>query len=90
MRLQVPIEIIISALITPMMGAISALFWLLHRERGARLKDRDMRIEQQEKIIAFYRDQLLPAQERTTHAVEKVGAILEHVNFPKGGRDESR
>ncbi len=82
--MEIPFEIIISALVTPILGAVATLFWLLNKEKDKRLSDRDVAIASQEKRIVSlettveqYRNEVIPAQQGTMRSISKMADILE-------------
>lgn len=82
--MELPFEIIVSALVTPILGAVATLFWLLNKEKDKRLSDRDAAIVSQEKRITSlettveqYRNEVIPAQQSTMRSVSKMADVLE-------------
>ncbi len=75
--MDIPIELIITTLITPILGAIATLFWLLNREKNARLEDRDKAIGRMEERLKFYEEQLIPTERATQEALRNMAEILE-------------
>lgn len=68
--MQVSFEILAAVLITPILSAVGALFWLLIRTQNNRLEDYKERVEK-------YDEEILPALRSIEQALVKLADLYE-------------
>jgi hypothetical protein len=90
--MEIPAELLFTALVTPILGAIATLFWLLNREKDKRISDRDTsianrdtRIVALESAIQVYRDQIVPTLRAQQAATEQLADLLERQDTREKG-----
>jgi hypothetical protein len=90
--MEIPAELLFTALVTPILGAIATLFWLLNKEKDKRISDRDTsianrdtRIVALESAIQVYRDQIVPTLRAQQAATEQLADLLERQDTREKG-----
>lgn len=63
---------LLGIIFTPVLGAVSALFWLVWKERALRISERDTRIQALEAAILVYRDSVTPALQATQASISSI------------------